>query len=124
MSKIKERLDYRQKVVDRQLAHAPKDKVASTYDRAQFHAEQRRMMQDWADYIDAISGKGAPHLTPRLKLASGEFSQNRRPPCLSMYSASLMRSQSKLLRRTSCINYSIGLVCTSKYNPAAARSGA
>jgi integrase len=36
MSTIKERLGYRHEVVDRQLAHAPRDKVASAYDRAQF----------------------------------------------------------------------------------------
>ena len=76
MSTIKERLGYRHEVVDRQLAHAPKDKVASAYDRAQFLAERRRMMQDWADYIDAVSGKGAPPQTPRLTLVSGEFSRD------------------------------------------------
>ncbi len=55
MSTIKERLGYRHEVVDRQLAHAPKDKVASAYDRAQFLAERGRMMQDWADYIDSCA---------------------------------------------------------------------
>lgn len=55
MSAIKERLGYRHEVIERQLAHAPKDKVASAYDRAQFLAERRRMMQDWADYIDAVA---------------------------------------------------------------------
>ena len=55
MSTIKEELGYRHEVVDRQLAHAPKDKVASAYDRAQFLLERRKMMQDWADYIDAIA---------------------------------------------------------------------
>jgi integrase len=55
MSTIKERLEYRHEVIDRQLAHAPKDKVASAYDRAQFLAERRRMMPDWADYIDAVA---------------------------------------------------------------------
>ncbi|MYN38637.1 integrase arm-type DNA-binding domain-containing protein [Duganella sp. FT109W] len=55
MSTIKERLGYRHEVVDRQLAHAPKDKVASAYDRAQFLAERHRMMQDWADYIDSVA---------------------------------------------------------------------
>ena len=58
MSTIKERLGYRHEVVDRQLAHAPKDKVAIAYDRAQFLKERQRMMQDWADYIDAVA-KGA-----------------------------------------------------------------
>lgn len=55
MSTIKERLGYRHEVVDRQLAHAPRDKVASAYDRAQFLAERKKMMQDWADYIDSLS---------------------------------------------------------------------
>jgi hypothetical protein len=55
MSTIKERLGYGHKVVDRQQALAPKDKVASAYDRAQFLAERKKMMQDWADYIDTLS---------------------------------------------------------------------
>lgn len=55
MSTIKERLGYRHEVVDRQLAHAPKDKVASAYDRAQFLKERQRMMQDWADYLDTVA---------------------------------------------------------------------
>jgi integrase len=54
MSTIKERLGYRHEVVDRQLAHAPKDKVASAYDRAQFLAERKTMMQAWADYLDNL----------------------------------------------------------------------
>lgn len=58
MSTIKERLGYRHEVVDRQLAHAQKDKVAAAYDRAQFLAERRVMMQDWANYLDGVaSGK-------------------------------------------------------------------
>ena len=55
MSTIKERLGYRHEVVDRQLAHAQKDKVATAYDRAQFLAERRAMMQAWADFIDGIA---------------------------------------------------------------------
>lgn len=57
MSTIKERLGYRHEVVDRQLAHAPRDKVASAYDRAQFLAERKKMMQDWADYLDSLARK-------------------------------------------------------------------
>lgn len=56
MSSIKERLGYRHEVVDRQLAHAQKDKVASAYDRAQFLAERRVMMQDWANFLDGVAG--------------------------------------------------------------------
>lgn len=58
MSTIKERLGYRHETVDRQLAHAQKDKVASAYDRAKFLDERKKMMQEWADYLDAAaSGK-------------------------------------------------------------------
>jgi len=60
MSTIKERLGYRHEVVDRQLAHAPKDKVASAYDRAKFLDERKVMMQAWADYVDSVAGKGTP----------------------------------------------------------------
>ncbi|OGB25641.1 MAG: integrase [Burkholderiales bacterium RIFCSPLOWO2_02_FULL_57_36] len=56
MSTIKEKLGYRHEVVDRQLAHAQKDKVASAYDRATFLAERKKMMQEWADYLDAAVG--------------------------------------------------------------------
>jgi hypothetical protein len=34
------------------------------------------MMQDWADYIDAVSGKGAPPQAPSLKLVNGELSRD------------------------------------------------
>lgn len=57
MSTIKERLGYRHEVVDRQLAHAQRDKVASAYDRAQFLTERKVMMQDWADYLDDIQAR-------------------------------------------------------------------
>lgn len=55
MSTIKERLGFRHEVVDRQLAHAQKDKVASAYDRAQFLAERKVMMQDWSNFIDGAA---------------------------------------------------------------------
>lgn len=56
MSTIKERLGYRHEVIDRQLAHVHKDKVQRAYDRAEFIAERRAMMQAWADYIDKLGG--------------------------------------------------------------------
>lgn len=55
MSTIKERLGYRHEVVDRQLAHAQKDKVANAYDRAQFLTERKVMMQEWANFIDDVA---------------------------------------------------------------------
>lgn len=61
MSTLKERLHYRHEVVDRQLAHAQKDKLESAYDRAHYLTERREMMQRWADYLDDVErGKLAP----------------------------------------------------------------
>lgn len=55
MSSIKQELGYRHEVIDRQLAHLPKNKIDRAYDRAMFLEERKIMMQDWADYIDRIS---------------------------------------------------------------------
>ncbi len=57
MSTIKQELGYRHEVVDRQLAHAPRNKIDAAYDRALFLKERVKMMQEWADYLDNMSGK-------------------------------------------------------------------
>lgn len=41
-------------VIERQLAHAERNKVRAAYNRAQYLAERRRMMQAWADYLDGL----------------------------------------------------------------------
>lgn len=53
MSTIKEKLGCRHEVIDRQLAHAPKSGNDAAYDRAAFLDERKKMMQKWADYLDA-----------------------------------------------------------------------
>jgi integrase len=55
MTNIKEKLGYRHEVVDRQLAHAPRNKVDAAYDRAQFLDERKVMMQRWADYVSEVT---------------------------------------------------------------------
>lgn len=59
MSTIKEHLGYRHEVIDRQLAHAHRNSVDAAYDRAKFLPERRKMMQEWAEYLDQmkIGGK-------------------------------------------------------------------
>ena len=54
MSAIKQELGYRHEVVDRQLAHSPRNKIDAAYDRALFLEERKKMMQEWADYIDGL----------------------------------------------------------------------
>lgn len=58
MSTIKEKLGYRHEVVDRQLAHAPRNKIDAAYDRAKFLDERKIMMQRWADYLDGMASQG------------------------------------------------------------------
>lgn len=62
MTTLKEKLGYRHETVDRQLAHAQKDKIASAYDRAQFLDERKKMMQHWADYTDGLLS--SPNVLP------------------------------------------------------------
>jgi integrase len=56
-------LGWKTDVIERQLAHAERNKVRAAYNRAQYMAERRTMMQAWADYLDALrddSGKVTP----------------------------------------------------------------
>jgi len=41
-------------VIERQLAHAERNRVRAAYNRASYLPERRRMMQHWADYLDAL----------------------------------------------------------------------
>jgi integrase len=41
-------------LIELQLAHAERNDVRSAYNRAQRLAERRKMMQQWADYLDSL----------------------------------------------------------------------
>lgn len=41
-------------VIERQLAHAERNKVRAAYNRAQYLTERRRMMQAWADHLECL----------------------------------------------------------------------
>ncbi len=45
-------------VIERQLAHAERNKVRASYNHAQYLAERRTMMQWWGDYISEIGSRG------------------------------------------------------------------
>ncbi|MEZ5461090.1 tyrosine-type recombinase/integrase [Dokdonella sp.] len=47
-------LGWNPDVIERQLAHAERNKVRAAYNRAQYMAERRSMMQAWADYLDSL----------------------------------------------------------------------
>lgn len=41
-------------IIERQLAHAERNKVKAAYNHAEYMPERRKMMQAWADYLDAL----------------------------------------------------------------------
>jgi integrase len=60
-------------VIERQLAHAERNKVRAAYNRAQYMPERHEMMQAWADYLDALRNGGNV-----VAIASKRASGNRR----------------------------------------------
>lgn len=58
---------YMHDAIERQLAHTPRDQVSAAYNHAQHLDYRRRMMQEWADYLDTLRD---PQVIP-FKLAQG-----------------------------------------------------
>ena len=48
---------YPPDVIERQLAHVPNNQVRAAYNRAEYLPERRKMMDEWASYLDALRGK-------------------------------------------------------------------
>lgn len=51
--------------IERQLAHAERNSVRAAYNYAEHLPERRRMMQAWADYLEALEKDKKPHMTKR-----------------------------------------------------------
>jgi len=45
-------------VIERQLAHAERNKIKAAYNHAEHLPERRKMMQSWADYLDGLKKGG------------------------------------------------------------------
>lgn len=54
---LAEELGYRPEVIEQQLAHKVPDALGRAYNRTKFIAERRKMMQDWADYLERIKNE-------------------------------------------------------------------
>lgn len=48
---------YHADVIERQLAHVPYQRVRGIYNRAEYLPERRKMMQEYADYLDYLREK-------------------------------------------------------------------
>ena len=47
-------LGYNRDWIERQLAHGERDSIRAAYNYAEYLPERRRMMQEWADYLDGL----------------------------------------------------------------------
>ncbi len=47
---------YRADVIEAQLAHGERNVVRKAYNHAEYLPERRKMMQEWADYLDELRG--------------------------------------------------------------------
>jgi integrase len=45
-------------VIERQLAHSEQNKIRAAYNFAEYLPERRRLMQGWADHLDALGRVG------------------------------------------------------------------
>lgn len=45
---------YKSDLIERQLAHCEKNRVRASYNHAQYLPERKKMMQEWADYLDRL----------------------------------------------------------------------
>ncbi|WP_350214714.1 integrase arm-type DNA-binding domain-containing protein [Algiphilus sp.] len=56
-------MGWHRDAIERQLAHAERNAVRAAYNYAEYLPERRRMMQAWADYLDALR-EGSTKVTP------------------------------------------------------------
>lgn len=64
---LDEVLEVRPELIEHQLAHAVKDPNGRAYNRTAHLPERRKMMQQWADYLDSIKFDGDnPFRTPAI----------------------------------------------------------
>ena len=56
---------YDDKHIEVQLAHAPQNDVAAAYNHAKYLEPRRKMMQDWADYLDEMLKQGIQVAGPK-----------------------------------------------------------
>jgi len=61
-------MGWNRDAIERQLAHAERDNIRAAYNYAEYLPERRRMMQDWADYLDKL--KIGAKVTPLFAIFS------------------------------------------------------
>ena len=52
---LDERLGFDRAVIEAQLAHSVTDSLGRAYNRTDFMEQRRKMLQAWANYLDALT---------------------------------------------------------------------
>ena len=52
---LNEQRKYHPDIIERQLAHADRNEVRAVYNRADYLLERKKMMQEWADFLDTAA---------------------------------------------------------------------
>jgi len=68
---LNEQRKYHSDVIERQLAHADRNEIRAAYNRADYLLERKKMMQEWADYLDGV-------LANPDKVVRGDFTKDRK----------------------------------------------
>ncbi|MCK6417392.1 MAG: tyrosine-type recombinase/integrase [Alphaproteobacteria bacterium] len=55
---IREKIGTDSEVIEKQLAHKTSSPLGEAYDRTEFLPDRKKMMQQWADYLDALASGG------------------------------------------------------------------
>jgi integrase len=78
-STILNELGYRSDVIERQLAHAERNKVRASYNRAEYLEERRTMMQQWSDLTgQMVKTEAARHRGKRKPAPDGARQSGQR----------------------------------------------
>ena len=62
---------YPSHLIERQLAHADRDKIRAKYNFADYLPERRQMLQAWADYLDQLRAGNGGKVVPIRKAMGG-----------------------------------------------------
>jgi integrase len=58
---------YRPDVIEAQLAHGEKSAIRGAYNRAEYLPERRKMMNEWATYLDGLRARTGHLVEPVVK---------------------------------------------------------
>lgn len=70
---LNEQRKYHPDVIEKQLAHAERNEVRAAYNRADYLLERKKMMQEWADFLDAA-------LQNSDNIVKGNFDKGKKQP--------------------------------------------